>query len=89
MVAIVRPSVDGMGKPLVDIPIRQTNEGGSVGVQLKSAITAISGLKLERLGIGRRGRGKENLDIQDGGNELLGKLNFQEFDLGLSSYGGV
>ena len=56
---------------------------------MESVIAVISGLKLERLGIGRRGRGKENLDIQDGGNELLGKLNFQEFDLGLSSYGGV
>lgn len=68
-----RPSMDGMGKPLVDIPIRQTNEGGSAGVRLESVIAAISGLKLEQLGTGGRGCGKENLDIQDGGNEFLGK----------------
>ena len=31
----------------------------------------------------------KNLDIQDGGSEILGKWNFQKSDSGLSNHGGV
>ena len=47
---------------------------------MESAISTISRSKLERLGTGGRGSGKENLDVQDGGSEVLGKRNFQESD---------
>ena len=81
--------MDGMGSPLMDISVRQADEGGSTGFWVESTIAAISGTKLERLGAGGRGRGKENLDIQDGGSEMLGKWNFQKSDSGLSNHGGV
>nr|POE78689.1 hypothetical protein CFP56_66566 [Quercus suber] len=84
-----RSGVDGMGLPLVDISIRQTDKRGSSDFRVESAVAAISGAKLERRGSGGRGRGKENLDDQVGGNELLGKRNFQESNSGRSIYGGV
>ena len=42
-----RPDVDGVGPPLVDIPIRQTNGSRGKDFQLESSIAAISGVKLE------------------------------------------
>ena len=89
MVTTDRSGVDGMGLPLVDISIRLADKKGSSGVRVESAITAISGSKLERLGTRGRGPGKENLPIQDGGSELLGKRNFQESYSSQSNHGGV
>nr|POE50187.1 putative ribonuclease h protein [Quercus suber] len=83
-----RPSMEGMGLPLVDISIRQTDKKGGTDLRVESAIAAISRAKLEKRGTGGRGRGKENLDVQDGGSELLGKRNFQESDSGRSCSGG-
>ena len=54
MASTVKPSMDGMGLPLVDIFIRQSNKGGNTGFRVESVITAISGSKLERLGTGGR-----------------------------------
>ena len=39
--------VDGVGPPLVDIPIRQTNGSKGKDFQLESSIADISGVKLE------------------------------------------
>jgi len=89
MASAVRPDMDGMGLPLVDIFVRQFDKGGSTSFRVESAITAISGSKLERLGTRGRGHGKENLPIQDGGSELLGKRNFQESYSSRSNHGGV
>lgn len=61
------PSVDGVGQPLVDIPIEQTNEGKGKDFQLESYIAAITTAKLERI------RPSENMDAQDRSGEVLGK----------------
>ena len=63
VVAAVEPSVDGMGVPMVDFSVRQTNEGGSKNFRVESAVFAISGMKLEGLGPRGRGRGKESVDV--------------------------
>ena len=42
-----RLGVDGVGPPLVDIPIRQTNGSRGKDFQLESSIAAIFGVKLE------------------------------------------
>ena len=52
MASAVRPDMDGMGLPLVDIFVRRFDKGGSTSFRVESAITAISRSKLERLGIG-------------------------------------
>ena len=52
----------GVGKPLVDFPLRQTVGSGSESIQLESPITAFAGAKLERIGSGGRRRGQENMD---------------------------
>uniref|UniRef100_A0A7N2MLD7 Uncharacterized protein n=1 Tax=Quercus lobata TaxID=97700 RepID=A0A7N2MLD7_QUELO len=85
----LRPGVDGLGSPLVDISIRNSDKGGSTGVRVESAIAKISGSTLERIGTGGGGRGKENLDIQDRGNEVLRKRNFQGSYSSRSNLGGV
>ena len=79
----------GTGLPLVDISIRQTDKKGSSDFRVESAVAAISGAKLERNENKGRGQGKQNLDVQVGCSELLGKRNFQESDSGRSSNGGV
>ena len=56
---------------------------------MESAVAAISGAKLERHENRGRGRGQDNLDVQVGSSELLGKHNFQESDLSRSSNRGV
>ena len=84
-----RPDVDGMGLPLVDISIRQTDKRGSSDFRVESVVTAISRAKLKRRENRGRGRGKENLDVQVGSSELLGKRNFQESNSGRSSNGRV
>ncbi|KAK9995899.1 hypothetical protein SO802_020585 [Lithocarpus litseifolius] len=68
-----RPGVDGMGRPLMDILIRQTNEGRGKGSRLESFIVSISRAKLERIKLGGRYKGKENLDCKGRGSEVLGK----------------
>ena len=73
----------------MDISIRHSNKRGSTGVWVESAIAKISGSTLERIGTGGGGRGKENLDIQDGGSEVLGKRNFQGSYSSRSNLGGV
>ena len=73
-----RPSLDGVGVPLVDIPIRHTNKSRSNDLQLENSIFAIAGAKLERIRSGGRARGKENLDLQISGCELLGKQDIQK-----------
>ena len=85
VVATVVPSVDGMGVPMVDFSVRQTNEGGSKNFRVESAVSAISSTKLEGLGPRGRGRGKESVDVQDGGSEVLGKRNFQDSASGRSN----
>ena len=52
----------GVGKPLVDFPLRQTVSNGSKSIQLESPIAAFAGAKLERIGSGGRRRGQENMD---------------------------
>ena len=87
--APVGPSVDGMGVSMVDFSVRQANEGGSKNFRVESAISAISGAKLEGLGPRGRGRGKESLAVQDGGSDVLGKRNFQDSASGGSKSWGV
>ena len=89
MASVVRLDMDGMGLPLMDIFVRRFDKRGSTSFRMESAITAISGSKLERLGTGGRGCGKENLDVQDGGSEVLRKRNFQESGSGRSNHGGI
>ena len=89
VVAAVGPSVDGMGLPMVDFSVKQTNEGGSKNFRAESAVSAISSTKLEGLGPRGRGRGKESVDVQDGGSEVLGKRNFQDSASGRSNSWGV
>ena len=89
VVASVGPSVDGMGVSMVDFSVRQANEGGSKNFRVESAVSVISGAKLEGLGPRGRGKGKESLDVQDGGSEVLGKRNFQDSASGRSNSWGV
>ena len=69
----IGPGVVGVGKPLVDIPLRQANNGRSKSFRIESPIIAFAGAKLKQIGFRGRKRGKENMDIQDNGNEVLGK----------------
>ena len=85
----VGPGVVGMGLPLVDISIKQIDKRGSSDFRVESAVVTISRAKLERHENRGRGRGKQNLDVQVGCSELLGKRNFQKSDSGRSSNGGV
>ncbi|XP_075655988.1 uncharacterized protein LOC142626093 [Castanea sativa] len=64
--ASIRSGMVGMGKSLVDIPLRQANDGKKKSFGMESPIDACAGEKLERIGSGGRRRGKENMDIQDG-----------------------
>lgn len=74
----IRPSVDGVGGPLVDIPIRHSNESRSFNIQLENSISTISGAKLESIRSGGRNCGKENMDIKLGSSEVLGKQELQK-----------
>ena len=56
---------------------------------MESAVSVISGAKLEGLGPRGRGRGKESLDVKDGGSDVLGKRNFQDSASGRSNSWGV
>lgn len=58
-----RPNLEGMGKPLVDIPLKHSNESRGKDIWVKSFITAIARAKFKRIRIGGRGWGKENIDI--------------------------
>ena len=50
-----RPSLDGMGEPLVDIPFGHSNESRGKDIWVRSFIIAIVGAKFERIRIGGRG----------------------------------
>ena len=50
-----RPSLDGMGEPLVDIPLGHSNESRGKDIWVQSFIIAIVGAKFERIRIGGRG----------------------------------
>ena len=62
----------------MDIPIRHTNGSGSKDLQLENSISAIAGAKLGRIKSGGGARGKENLDLQIGSCDLLGKQDIQK-----------
>nr|POE96236.1 putative ribonuclease h protein [Quercus suber] len=82
---IIRPGLDGVAQPLVDIPVGQANESRSKGFRLEDTVTAFAGAKLER----RRPRGvssgKENLDIQNSSGEVLGKRGIKNADPDISN----
>nr|POF20984.1 hypothetical protein CFP56_40005 [Quercus suber] len=69
----VRSGLVGVGKPLVDIPLRQTVDSRSESLQLESPIAAFASAKLKQIGSGGRRRGKENMDTQNDGGKVLGK----------------
>ena len=71
-----RSGVDGVGPPVVDISIEQTNESRGQDFRVASSIAAISGAKLERIKSGGRHHGKESLDCKDRGSAMLGKRDF-------------
>nr|POF24677.1 hypothetical protein CFP56_56761 [Quercus suber] len=73
----VESGLVGVRKPLVDIPFRQTVGNKSESLKLESPIAAFAGAKLERIGSGGRRRGKENMDTQNDGSEVLGKRSFK------------
>ena len=77
--------VDGVGPPLVDIPIRQTNGSKGKDFQLESSIADISGVKLEWIKLSGKYKGKENLDSRGRDSEVLGKQDFQGSGQGKSS----
>lgn len=82
-----RPGVDGMGQPLLDIPIKEANKGRIEDFQLESFVTAITGAKLKRIRPRGKSRGKEYLDAHDRSDEVLGKrgLNNRGMDSPKSS----
>lgn len=59
----IRSGVVRVGKSLVDIPLRQANDGKSKSFGMESPIAAFVGEKLKRIGSGGRRSGKENIDI--------------------------
>lgn len=73
-----RPSLDGVGAPLVDIPLRHANKSRSKDLWLESTIATITGSKFERIKSSGRNSGKENLDIQNDNRELLRKQDLQK-----------
>ena len=77
----VGPGLVGMGKPLVDFPLRQTVGSRSKNIQLESPIAAFAGATLERIGSGGKRRGKENMDTQNNGSEVLGKRSIKGLGL--------
>ena len=68
--------MDGVGPPVVDLSIGQTNESKGQDFRVASSIAAISGAKLERIKSGGRQHGKESLDCKDRGSAVLGKRGF-------------
>ena len=74
----VGPGLAGVGKPLVDFPLRQTVGNGSKSIQLESPIAAFAGAKLERIGSGGRRHRKENMDTQNDDDEVLGKRSIKD-----------
>ncbi|KAK7822370.1 hypothetical protein CFP56_036562 [Quercus suber] len=55
-----RPSMDGVDKALVGLPLEQANRSRGQDSWVESAITSVSGAKFESLKQLRRSRGKEN-----------------------------
>ncbi|XP_050254840.1 uncharacterized protein LOC126700672 [Quercus robur] len=74
--ALDRSGMDGVGPPLVDISIGQTNQSRGKDFRVESSVAAISGAKLERIKPGGRLHGKENVDCRSRGSEVLGKRDF-------------
>ena len=71
-------SLDGVGRPLVDLPIGQTNICRSSNLQLEESISAITGAKLEQLRPGGRARGKENGENRESRSLVQGKPDIEE-----------
>ena len=59
-----RPSLDGVGAPLVDIPLRHANKSRSKDLWLESTIATITGSKFERIKSSGRNSGKENVKFE-------------------------
>ena len=72
-----RSGVDGVGSPVVDFSIGQTNESRGQDFRVASSIAAISGAKLKQIKSGGRHHGKDSLDCRDRGSAVLGKRDFQ------------
>ena len=68
-----RSGVDGMGSPVVDFPIGQTNKSRGQDFRVENSIAAISGAKLERIKSGGRHHRKDTLDCRDRGSAVLGR----------------
>ena len=81
-----RSGVDGVGSPVLDFPIRQTNESRGQDFWVESSIAAISGMKLECIKSGGRHHGKDSLDCRDKGSAVLGKRDFQGSGQNRSSF---
>ena len=78
-----RSSLDGMGKPLMDLPIGQANNSRNSDPQLEDSITTIIGAKLERIRPGGRNRGKGNVELRDSRDMVQGKPDIEEASLGM------
>ena len=68
-----RSDVDGVGSPVVDFPIGQTNKSRGQDFRVENSIAAISGAKLERIKSGGRHHRKDTLDCRDRGSAVLGR----------------
>ena len=75
-----RPGVGGVDKPMVGFPFGQTNGSRSTNLRVESAISSITGAKLERLNPTGRSRGKDNFELRNCGNGVQGEYEKQNGD---------